>query len=1158
MHKENPELKTNLSRNYVKDLIIYDALKNIEKRLKQRISDDTIGMNEYDISEDVAMQLKDIDPNQPETFKNSLYPVKRYTLSYNADRNLRSNSPKVIKYTKEPESSTANTNTVEPERPLNMGTDYSLDNVGAHDILQHKHQKDNHAHHSSSKVHYSNHSFESNNASSSQSEKQSLVLLKKAVLNKDIDTVFKDANKSFHEIINKHNEMKNKNDDARNDSRHNNISASSMTEKSYKPVVKKESSNSHRNQSTNVIKEIDSDKDIRFVEEESTKKDIFNGNENINVIEGKNKLNELVSQKEARDITASKERKSRRKYTSKTNGHSETRKNAKVASVEVMGDTREESDKNHDKSHHTGFELKRSKSENSGTHLRRKNNDVHSTKWDSDESAESNRKDIHKTNTSSRQKKEKAVLKESTSIHGHENQTKTVKNEFKSEIGKEPNNKSKAIESLHEFLNNRKKSDMDWKKQKNVHEKISSDENEMKIKDGGTESREIYNDNTTKSLDEAKHKTRQKKVNEERKENHVKTRDDDILMYKFTPTNLPETTRITSILDSEEDNPGSGNEGDKKNTSTQVQSKSGIIKHSHENDSDILSTETIDSQGNANDKDVSISEHEGEKVAMEDRHISSETRSDEKSDEASVESAKKVNNRNSRKLKKVVNRKKSLAAIKYETRFEKSAEEKENTLKNKDIGDDRKSAGQITNTHHKNNSFDDVSPESNLSVQEEEIPTKTSVDSDQYSIIESLHQISKNGKDSSKKRGDKTTSEDDVSIEIQSIEDDDSSNFKDGTNKQIKNSRIERVLTDNRSHRKENQVGNHAKESNDTKEIVVDIENKDSMDSSNRNDSLLMTKKGKIRVKDKTSLDSILKTINQSKDVSSLENKSSDVNEGEEPKLKVREHIFEEKVNDDKKVDHGRSTSNLKNQISNTQIETKKANGSKNSNITSSKKSAIFQPTIDNIFQESSMEEVTLATLKYKKHSKVTPSDNMVVNIQKMDLSEGKKSATLHHVKKGHTSKHHHYEEKRHDRQSGNKWATRYAVNTKSSEKYVHTPMEKQLGISSKKKLPKGDGSHILFNDRGITKHKKELNKYASSAASNKTQSMSSHRSHASRHQDYSGKRSFSKSSSKMAHSQSSHSSHRKHAFHKHESGMKKVIHHNPFAEAVRGLLLDR
>ena len=225
MHKENPELKTNLSKNFVKDLIIYEALKNIEKRLKKRMSDETIGMNEIDISEGVAMKTKDMESNAPENIISNLNPSKRYMPSYRTDQHLK-RKPHEIKHTKEFESSTINTNTVEPERPLNLGTDYSLDNSGIHDVLHHKRHKDNRTQHSS--THFSNHSFHSSNASSSKSEKQSLVVLHKAVLDKDIDNVFKDANKNFHEIINKHNEIKSNNVDDGNDTRHKKISTSSI------------------------------------------------------------------------------------------------------------------------------------------------------------------------------------------------------------------------------------------------------------------------------------------------------------------------------------------------------------------------------------------------------------------------------------------------------------------------------------------------------------------------------------------------------------------------------------------------------------------------------------------------------------------------------------------------------------------------------------------------------------------------------------------------------------------------------------------------------------------------------------------------------------------------------------------------------------------
>ena len=122
---------------------------------------------------------------------------------------------------------------------------------------------------------------------------------------------------------------------------------------------------------------------------------------------------------------------------------------------------------------------------------------------------------------------------------------------------------------------------------------------------------------------------------------------------------------------------------------------------------------------------------------------------------------------------------------------------------NKDIGRSEKSAGRKTKTDHKNSSLDIVSLDSSPKIQEEDIPTDTSEDSDQYNIIESLHEISEKGKDSSNKRSNETTSENDVSIEIQSIEDEDS-NSADGTNKEIKNSRMESVSIDDSRNRKVN------------------------------------------------------------------------------------------------------------------------------------------------------------------------------------------------------------------------------------------------------------------------------------------------------------------------------------------------------------------
>ena len=56
---ENPELKTNVSRNHVKRILITKVLKNIKKQLTQKLTEGVSQINEDELVQDVESVLSD-------------------------------------------------------------------------------------------------------------------------------------------------------------------------------------------------------------------------------------------------------------------------------------------------------------------------------------------------------------------------------------------------------------------------------------------------------------------------------------------------------------------------------------------------------------------------------------------------------------------------------------------------------------------------------------------------------------------------------------------------------------------------------------------------------------------------------------------------------------------------------------------------------------------------------------------------------------------------------------------------------------------------------------------------------------------------------------------------------------------------------------------
>ena len=129
---------------------------------------------------------------------------------------------------------------------------------------------------------------------------------------------------------------------------------------------------------------------------------------------------------------------------------------------------------------------------------------------------------------------------------------------------------------------------------------------------------------------------------------------------------------------------------------------------------------------------------------------------------------------------------------------------------------------------------------------------------------------------------------------------------------------------------------------------------------------------------------------------------------------------------------------------------------------------------------------------------------------------------------------------------------------TMRNENFLNTGYENHKTILNDDPRQIVKDSQISLN-HDLDGNKKET-KFHSSAASNQTKQSSSHQTRSSRHQDYNGRQSFSRSSAHRAHSHSSQSSGRKHAFHRHESSsrMNKLRLLSPFADSARGLLLNK
>ena len=273
-------------------------------------------------------------------------------------------------------------------------------------------------------------------------------------------------------------------------------------------------------------------------------------------------------------------------------------------------------------------------------------------------------------------------------------------------------------------------------------------------------------------------------------------------------------------------------------------------------------------------------------------------------------------------------------------------------------------------------------------------------------------------------------------------------------------------------------------------------------------------------------------------------------------------------------------------------------------------RSSNYHPTLqskENLSPTFSMEDAR-ENRKGTEDSISSPEDSMEVNVQKMDLSERKHSNVPHQIEKelmlqhqgishdrkpeegmrkpveiGKMGSHHkmnRYFDKNKHLARNNKAQNEYAQMQKSSwiahrlAKKAKEPTERMI-MRNKNFLNKGYEKHktnlnddprqivkdskISLNHHDLDGNKKET-KFHSSAASNQTKKSSSHQTRASRHQDYNGRQSFTRSSAHRAHSHSSRSSGRKHAFHRHESSsrMNKLKLHTPFAESARGLLLDK
>ena len=228
-------------------------------------------------------------------------------------------------------------------------------------------------------------------------------------------------------------------------------------------------------------------------------------------------------------------------------------------------------------------------------------------------------------------------------------------------------------------------------------------------------------------------------------------------------------------------------------------------------------------------------------------------------------------------------------------------------------------------------------------------------------------------------------------------------------------------------------------------------------------------------------------------------------------------------------------------------------------------------------------------------------ADSMEVNVQKMDLSERKRSNVPYQSQKELALQHH---GRSHGRQSEKEIRKPIAIGEKKNHHYINGYLDKNkhllrnndihksswndyrlekkakepteriimsnenflnTGYENHKTILNDDPQQIVkdsktwLNHHNRDGHKKET-KFHSSTASNQTKRASKHQKRASRHQDYSGRKSFSKSSAHMAHSHSSRSSGRKHAFHRHESSsrMNKLRLHSPFADSARGLLSNK
>ena len=253
-------------------------MKNIEQRLKEKLSDKALGLN--DISKDVTLKLNELESYGQESGQVNLSNQTPFSQIYSTAPTLIEKSFDHKRPTKIPKSSAFSGGKRKAKSQSNFGTDYSFDDTKNDHIIQQEHLNQNQTHHASSKSHYSNNTVHSSNSSLSQSENKSLVLLNKVVLDNDIDTVLKDATRNINDKISKHNKLKQEGDEAVNNGSQIKTSEPSLDNKLMEPILKSENSSSHKNNSSHVIKTIAANKRNKENKAQGSNEDV-NRNQNV-------------------------------------------------------------------------------------------------------------------------------------------------------------------------------------------------------------------------------------------------------------------------------------------------------------------------------------------------------------------------------------------------------------------------------------------------------------------------------------------------------------------------------------------------------------------------------------------------------------------------------------------------------------------------------------------------------------------------------------------------------------------------------------------------------------------------------------------------------------------------------------------------------------